>query len=225
MSAPDSSSGTPVNADPLVQRLKSELDSASQGGSLWIMGGVALCVLSSAVVAVVLVILFNLWFGSSGIGFIGWTIVGLLVCGGVVGLMLKKKPIVEPGALHYTQGVPAEGLEAGNFYEYPMIGPRMLVAGIRLANPTPNPAESHFYDRCALLLRQLAKRGEQMPTAQLLIGDDETPMMLEKVIRYLDKQNWVGASSDRSRIWLSSKAQVELRKLGIVRSAAEAGVE
>ena len=208
---------TPLNADPLVTMLRHDIDTASQGGTLLIVGGIAISVVSAAIVALVIVGLMNLWFGTSVIGITGWLIVGLLACGAVVGLSLKKPLVVPTGDMNYTHGVPADGIVGEHFYDYPLVGPRMLVAGIKLTNVRPNPAEEHFYDRCALLLRQMAKRGEAMPAKDLLIGDDETPMMLGKVIRYLDRRNWVGASSDQSRVWLSTRGKNELLKMGLLK--------
>lgn len=211
--APEAAAGGP-NVDPLVARLRRDADVVQAGGMTSVAGGAAICVLESLAFALIIVVLMNLWLDGSVIGFTGWTIVGLLFCGGIVGLLLKPKtPGSDSG--RYVAGAPPELLERGPI-DWPLLGPRLMVVGIRHANGNEPVARGYFYDRCALLLRQLGKRGEQAPLPALLISDDETPAMLGKAIGYLDKTGWLGTSSDKQRVWLSTKGRQVLMEMGVM---------
>jgi len=205
--------GGPV-VDPLVQRLRREEDVKQGGGMATVAGGAAIIVFGSFALALVLSGLFYLWFDSTGLGITGWTILFVLLCGVAVGLLLRPTT-ASTGADRYVAGAPEDLLARGPL-DWPLLGPRLIVKGIRHAQGQEPIARSYFYDRCALLLRQMGKRGEQAPVTALLISEDETPLMLAKVINYLDANGWLGASSDKSRIWLSSKGRQVLMEMGVV---------
>ena len=61
-----------------------------------------------------------------------------------------------------------------------------------------------------------------MRTDSVRIGEDETPAKLGPVTGYLDRTGWIGASSDGSRMWLSSRAKVDLPVLGVPVGVPEA---
>jgi len=208
--APD---GGPV-ADPLVQRLRRDEDVKQGGGMATVAGGAAIIVFGSFALGLILSGLFYIWFDSTGLGITGWTILFVLLCGVAVGWLLRPMP-PGSGADRYVAGAPEDLLARGPL-DWPLFGPRLMVKGIRYAQGHEPFARIYFYDRCALLLRQMGKRGEQAPVTALLISDDETPLMLAKVVDYLDANGWLGTSSDKTRIWLSSKARQVLMEMGVV---------
>ena len=211
-SAASTPDGAPVS-DPLVERLRHEADVAQAGGMTSVAGGAAVIVFGSFGLALLVWLLSWLWFDGAGPGLTVWTFLFVLAFGVVVGLLLRPAP-PRSDAGRYVAGAPPEFLERGPL-DWPLLGPRLLVYGVRHAQGE-TVARGYFYDRCALLLRQLGKRGEQMPLAALLISEDETPAMLGKVVTHLDKTGWLGTSSDKSRVWLSAKARQVLMEMGVV---------
>lgn len=215
-------------SDPLVTALRTEAAQSVGGGVLLIFGGV----LASLFTVAAIVILIGLVVGWGDFGFWGWFILfAVLFAGGAVAWLRTRPKLLAGRAFEYTDprqewaglgqydGATAiPGLAA----DAVLIGPRMVQSGITQASDKEPPSRERFFDRCALLLRQMAKAGEAVRLPAVQIGEDETPDKLRPVTAYLDRAGWIGQSSDGGRLWLSSRAKVDLVRLGVPIGAPEA---
>lgn len=219
---------TPAAAptDPLVARLRADAVASVGGGVALVGGGVAISVVTVGVI----VLLLDLIVGLPGLTYSAWfVILGVVYAAGAFAWLRVREKRFARGAFEYVDprqewagvgrygdanGVGVAGLAFvaldGFFF-----GPRMLMSGVHQSAGREPASRERFFDRCALLLRQLAKAGEQVPASTVSIGDDETPAKLAPVLNYLDRAGWTGASSDASRLWLSSRAKVDLVRLGV----------
>ena len=96
----------------------------------------------------------------------------------------------------------------------------MALSGAEQGRGREPASRVQFFDRCALLLRQLGRAGEAVRLEAVRIGDEETPDKLRPVLDYLDRAGWTGRSSDNTRIWLSSRAKADLPRLGVLPATA-----
>ena len=212
-----------IPIDPLVTRLRTEA-AASTGGGMALVGG---GILVSFFTVAALVTLLWLVIGLMGLGFTAWIIIlGAMFAAGAFFWLKARSAQFATGAFEYIDprqewagvGRYAGGIGGAVFtiLDWLFVGPRMLIAGAHQMENREPPSRERFFDRCALLLRQLAKFGEAMPATAASIGEDETAEKLSPVVSYLDRAGWVGASSDGSRMWLSSKAKIDLMQMGII---------
>lgn len=216
----------PLNSlpiDPIVAKLRTEAAESTGGGAALVAGGFAV----SFITVLVIVILLALIVGLPGLGWQAWIfILGLLYAGAAFGWLSARAGLFTASAFEYIDprqewagvGRYGDGPQAYLFsgLDWLFIGPRMIVSGIRQTKNQEPPSRERFFDRCALMLRQLGKAGEAVPTNSLRIGEDETPAKLSPVLNYLDRADWIGLSSDRGRVWLSTKAKNFMMPLGLV---------
>lgn len=212
-----------IPIDPLVTRLRADA-AASTGGGMALVGG---GIIVSFVTVALLVTLLWLVVGLMGLGYTAWIVIlgGMFAAGAFFWLKARAARFAT-GAFEYVDprqewagvGRYAGGIGGAVFamLDWLFVGPRMLFAGARQMENREPPSRERFFDRCALLLRQLAKFGEAMPAKAASIGKDETAEKLSPVVSYLDRAGWVGTSSDGSRMWLSSKAKIDLMQMGII---------
>jgi len=209
---------TDTLVDPLVERLREDAAKADPSGMVRMIVGVVITLLTIVIISTVLRVIMWLWFDGS-------TILTLLVqialLGGAGALMYFKciaPAPANPIAPGYF-GQPLFGIPA---IDWLFVGPRLFVTGFRHGKSTDLWAQRRFLDRCALLLRQLADFGEAVKVPTLVIGEDDA-LIVQQLLDYLDAHNWIGHSSDRSRVWLSSGAKLALPTLGVkIRAAGEA---
>lgn len=211
--------------DPLVTRLRADAVASVAGGTGLIFGGIAV----SFVTVFVFVLLLAVVVGLMGLSFTAWIIIlAAVYAAAAFGWLSARSKQFATGGFEYIDprqewagvGRYGDGIGGAGFaiLDWLFLGPRMLMAGVHQTQDREPPSRERFFDRCALLLRQLAKFGEAMPTAAIRIGEDETDDKLSPVLNYLDRAGWIGASSDRSRLWLSSRAKVDLMQMGILGS-------
>ena len=202
--------------------LREQANQKVGGGMALVLGGTGVSLVS----AWVIVVLIWLWFGLGGLGFKLWLLIVCVLFAGAAfawlrvrdGLLVRRSfeyrdPQQEwtlPGPFGNAMTVPGTALD------YLFIGPRMILAGIHEATQREAPSRERFYDRCALLLRQIGRAGEAVPLARVRVGEDETQQKLEPVLGYLDRRGWIGLNSARDRVWLSTRAKEQLMPLGVV---------
>ena len=165
-----------------------------------------------------------------GLGFTGWFVLLAVLYAAAAVLWLRARPAaigspafsyVDPrtewaGAGRFSGRYAAVGPLCDGF----CFGPKMVLAGLEQGRGREPASREHFFDRCALLLRQLGKAGEAVRLESVQISDEETADKLGPVLDYLDRTGWTGGSSDRSRVWLSSRAKADLPQLGVLPGGA-----
>ena len=218
----NTSDPTPAAADPIVARLRADATEAVAGGMVLVAAGVGATLVSVFAATVLLWLLF----GVPGIGFSGWFVLLLvLYVAAAVGWWRSRRGLTGTAAFTYLdprQDWARPGTFAGRYAAFwPALdvfffGPRMTLSGLEQSRGSEPASRAAFFDRCALLLRQLGRAGEAQPWDALTISDEETPAKLRPVLGYLDRTGWTGMSSDGGRVWLSSRAKVDLPKLGVL---------
>ncbi len=206
--------------DPVVERLRFDAQQATGGGVLLIAGGVALS-------------LFLMIFPA---GIVAWASQGYLnfwLCYFIAVLILIPyiiKKIREPQLPYVNESITdfndgyyeLKGAHIQNAHhaakmvlDWILMGPFLIIEGIKQMQGTQSNKNDRLFNRCSMLLRDLARIGIATPT-HMLVKENETTEQLVQVIKYLDRYDWIGASSDHKRAWLSSKSKAELPRLGVV---------
>lgn len=217
----------PAASDPIVARLRADAASSVGHGTALVVGGVVL----SAVLIFGFTLLMWLVVGLPGLGLKGWFVLWMLLYAGAAIVWLRKRTALL-GRPAFTYVDPRqEWTRPGTFVgrsatfgpalDYAFLAPRMVQAGLDQAGDREPPTREPFFDRCALLLRQLGRAGEQQRLETLLISDDEPTDKLDPVLEYLDRTGWIGRPSDGQRVWLSSRAKDDLPRLGVLPVTAD----
>lgn len=212
----------PYDADPLLARLRAQAQQAGGGGLLFVIGGAAITLFAlvwpSGIVAFVTGGYLNFWvcYAIGVACVVPWIIRQIqrdkVVYGGDAGL---SEPGMNERASSYGEyEMRMFRLEWGVLLEWLLFGPRLLIEGIEQTQGMQSLRNQHMLVRSARMLRDLAAVGQATASKSLLHGD-ETTQDIDYLIRYLDRNDWVGASSDHKRVWLSSKAMTELPSLGV----------
>ena len=213
-------------ADPVYLRMRGqELGPAPARGIL--TGGIALTFAVIFVLDVVLVLALYWNFGTSYLGFIGWFIV-LAILLTPYAIWADKRTrgkfwadsVTASGADWDKYRVdrayePSMGSKILTWLELPLLGPRMIVGALQRQKLVDASEVEPFLRRCTMMVYQLADFGVATPTAHLAKPGD-TPEVLDRVIAYLDKRDWIGHSSDNGRVWLSSRAKDDLGNWGLL---------
>jgi len=214
----------------LTRRLLENDAARTRDGMLFILGGVAVSLTMALLIALVIHNLLSLVFGGSVLTFYGWSALLVLGIAAIVVLRVRAPhydgPInglavgpemqqMRTAIRHYTPGLRAEPIVDIEVIDQVLVGPRMLIVGIRLQLGTDAQHRQRFFERCALLLRTLASAGESVSFTYLMADKHEPIAVVEQVITYLEFQDWIGANSTRQKIWLSSQAKTTLPVLGI----------
>ena len=207
----------PPTVDPLLARLRDEALQSGGGGVALIAGGIALTMFMMTWPAG-----FIAYLTGSSISF--W-ICYLIALGLVVPYILRRlnaqqivysddMPDISPASSYGEMNLNVARFELAMLVGWLMLGPALIVEGIMQARGLDSLTKQKMLGRCAVLLRQLASAGAARPLDSLLEGDESRDEII-KLVKYLDHRDWVGASSDFKRVWLSSKAQTELPRLGV----------
>jgi hypothetical protein len=196
--------------DPLVEHLRDNAAKADPSGMVRMIIGVVITLLSIFIITTLLRVMMWLWFDGSTL----LTLLVQIVLLGGAGALMYFKSIAPAPAYPIAPQYFGQPLLNISVIDWLLTGPRLFVTGFRHGKSTDLWAQRRFLDRCALLLRQLADHGEAVAVSTLIIGEDDA-MMVQQLLDYLDTHNWIGHSSDRTRVWLSSGAKNKLPTLGV----------
>lgn len=228
--SPTVPNAAPSGPEIIARRLSEDATVRTKNGWLYILGGVAITLTMALVVALVINNLVWLTLGSSLLGYVGWAVLLLAVSVLIVVVRLRHPlpggPInyVAVGAelkqmhheiRHYTPGLKAEWITDIEPIDQALIGLRMLIAGIRQFTGADTQLRQRFFNRCAHLLAKLASVGEGVDVKWLMESKQEPIAVVEHVINYLEKHDWIGANSTHTKVWLSSQAKQVLPYMGI----------
>lgn len=217
----------PDDFDPIFARMRAdEVGDAGKPRTLFAIGaGITLGMV--VVLSVVISILLWIVAGSSGIGFFGWCVV-LLVLLFAYAYWVEKRTRGQFYAdnLHgegvdWTTGEPEPIPLAGLIkpVDQVLVGPRLIVGAYQRSKGFEARRFDQFLTRGAILVRTLGAAGGSAPLAKLPLPG-ETPEVLDHVIAFLDRRNWIGHSSDGQRVWLSSRAKDDLGKWNLLATAS-----
>lgn len=171
--------------------------------------GLVLTLFLSAVVALIVTLLFYVWFESSGLGLAMWTVVIVAIAMGICWIIDQR-----------TRGRRYADAQIAGPVFHPiadkiLLPMRMLVGGMQRRRRDRASEDQVVIARGSRLIYVLA--GMDGPTLPArLIEPGDTPDSLDRVIDHLTIRDWVGHSSDRQKIWLSSRAKDRLAQLGLL---------
>jgi hypothetical protein len=195
-----------------------------------LLGGLAISLTMSLLLALVIYNLLSLVLDNSILSFTGWTALFLL---GVVGLVVwRVRTPLESGPInglavgpelaklrrslrYYTPGVKAESITGIDGVDQALFGPRLMVSGLRQLTGRDDEHRRRFFVRCAQLLHKLASVGESVTIDWLKEDKHEPITVVEHAVDYLERHDWVGANSMRLKIWLSAQAKQILPFMGV----------
>ncbi len=224
MSTLDYQNPQPPVTDPIVARLRmQEVEKAGSGSVLLAIGAVVTFVSLFFAAAFVWTILWRL-FGETYLSFWGWfCVLVLLLLPYLITLERRTR------GNFWSDSIMNSGLDYGNpssvgdyyhqrgaatifFYvEMLLIGPRMLIGGYNRFRGVDPVRFNQLIERSATLIRDLASAGGSC-AVEKLVHPGEPVVNVLRIVERLDKQEWVGRSTDGRRVWLSSRAKADLMK-------------
>lgn len=197
---------------------------------MFILGGILITLTMALLIALIVDLALSLALGSGVLGFFGWSAVLIVGFAAVVVLRVRAPlhgaPInyVSVGSelkqmhrhiRYYTPGLKAEWITGIEPLDQMLVGPRMIIAGVRQNAGADAVLRQRFFDRCAHMLHKLASVGEGVDVKWLFRDKHEPIAIVEQIIAYLEKHDWVGANSTHQKVWLSSQAKQVLPYMGV----------
>ena len=210
--------------DPIVARLRmQEMEKAGSGTVLLAAGALVTFVSLLFATGFLWTILWRL-LGETYLSFWGWFCVLVL-------LLLPYLILLERRTRgnFWSNSIINSGLDYGNpssvgdyyhqrgaatlfFYvEMLLIGPRLLIGGVNRLRGVDPVRFNQLIERSASLIRDLAAAGGSC-AVEKLVQRGEPLVDVLRIIERLDKQEWVGRSTDGKRVWLSTRAKADLMK-------------
>jgi hypothetical protein len=201
------------------------LDWAAAAGKLAL--GLPLCLVAPCLFTVLLKVILHRWGGDWLPGFwVSLLLVSLVV---VPMLMLTERrtrgeflneslegqsnPFAASSYGEYQ--VESTRFMATSFTEVALQGPRLLWGFIDTVRGKP-AGDATLRAAAAGVVVELFDAGQGLPVKPLL-RPDRPPPVLDRVIRYLLKLDWIGVSGARDRVWLLTPARERLG--GVLRSS------
>jgi hypothetical protein len=195
--------------DPVLAQMLAEEVGESAVARTSLTLGLVLTLFLCAVVALVVTLLFYIWFETSGLGLAMWTVVMVAISMGICWFIDNQ-----------TKGRRYADAQIAGPVFHPigdklLLPFRMLVGGMQRKRRERASEDQIVIERGSRLIYVLGgKDGPTLPAHLIEPGD--TPDSLDRVIDHLTVRDWVGHSSDRQKIWLSSRAKDTLARLGLL---------
>ncbi len=219
------------NSNPSTreERLFAELQALyaikTGGGGLLVLAGAVVILFSGAVITTL--ICFILWnfFDSSFIGWTGWFFVYLLA---VVPLLIREDRRSRGEFLSDAAVGMSNPADASSYGEYQidrlsvggvaitellLWGPRSLINGLAIMRGQQPTRSKPLLERAARVILQLYDDSEAIEMKKLIQPGD-SPLQFGQVLKWLDDNDHIGLSSDKSRVWLSSRMRKHMASGG-----------
>jgi len=189
-------------------------DATSLAGSLGrFLMGIVVCFVMGLIVATVITLGLNAFFDSSGIGWMGWYGVYVLV---LAPLLIwhehRSRPDYLNDALREIDPGPTSGSEdlvnratfwIGYLTSRLFWGPRAVIDGFRGMRGHRSITQDAVFDRAATLVLALAQANGGVPIKELIIPP-ENMLVFGSAVDLLDRHDCIGKSTDGRSLWLNS---------------------
>ncbi len=195
--------------DPVLAQMLADEVGESAVARTALTLGLVLTLFLCAIVALVVTLLFYIWFENSGLSLPMWTVVMVAISMAICFVIDRQ-----------TKGRRYADAQIAGPVFHPIADKillpfRMLVGGMQRKRRDRASVDEIVISRGSRLIYVLGgKDGPALPA--LLIEPGDTPDSLDRVIDHLTVRDWVGHSSDRQKIWLSSRAKDMLARLGLL---------
>lgn len=195
-------------------------DTRSIRGSMGrLLLGMGWCAVAIFAWATVITLLCDALFGSSGIGWRGWFVLGAVVLLGILAWLefraLSADTLIARSA---DEDVPAAP-PAGEDYAMPVSrgsplyklvwGPPAVLSGLRGVRGKHTRRQSAVFDRAAVLVLELAGEPGRVDVKQL-VHPPEDLATFAAAVDWLQANDWIGRSTDGGSLWLSTLGQKRL---------------
>lgn len=177
--------------------------------------GMGWCAVAIFAWATVVTLLCDALFGSSGIGWRGWFVLGAVVLLGILAwlefrafsadtLLARSaeddEPVGEDYAMPVSRGSPLYNL---------VWGPPAVLSGLRGVRGKHTRRQSAVFDRATALVLELAGEPGRVDVKQL-IHPPEDLATFAAAVDWLQANDWIGRSTDGGSLWLSTLGQKRL---------------
>lgn len=192
-------------------------DARSLRGSLGrFLLGLGWCIAAVIIWAIFFTILFNALFGGSGIGWKGWFLVGLLLLAGLLVWLERRVKTAEAAATAIPAGLAPAGAEdyaipiaGGSLGSKLVWGPPALLSGFRGVIGRRTRRQETVLDRAVLLVFDLARQPGSNPI-KAVVHSPEDMTIFGSAVDWLEANDWIGRSTDKSALFLSTLGQKRL---------------
>jgi hypothetical protein len=200
-------------------------DSRSIAGSLgkFILGAIW-CVIAGVIFASLICLLLWMIGVGSVIGWFGWLGIAALIIAGLIWQAARSEPgeILQGVSDHVDFDPSSRGEHEMNMSrvhvavigDFAMWGPRNVVEGFSGIISRPTAARTAFFARAATMLLDLARAGSGVQV-RALMHPPENMKAFTKAIDWLDKHDYIGKSSDGTKLWITTLGKKRLADHGI----------
>lgn len=183
--------------------------------------GLGWCVLAVLVWATLFTLLFDALFGGSGIGWRGWSVVGVIALAGLI-FWLERRVMASESAV--TTGSSTVPTAPGGDYALPagpggwlprlVWGPPAMLGGFRGLRGKRTRHQEAVLDRAAVLVLDLAREPGSVPAKDVL-HPPEDMNVFGAAVDWLEANDWIGQSTDRTSLFISTLGRKRLVERGL----------
>jgi len=216
-----SNASDPAREERMINELQRLYAVNTGGGAILIVAGAGVIVLAGIVITSILWFILWNFFGTSYLGWTGWFFVYVLA---VVPLLIHEDKrsrgqflsdatsgMSNPDNASSYGEMQMNRLSAGGaaITELLLWGPRSLINGLTILRGQQPTQFRPLLERAARMIIQLYDDTEAIEMKKLYQAGD-TPDKFDRVLKWLDDNGHIGLSSDKTRVWLSSRMRQHL---------------